>query len=49
MFMVLFYLLLGGYLLYRGGGDAGFWASNNTAQGLLMLLAGLFLILAQVM
>lgn len=47
MFMLLFYLLLGAYFIVRGGTEAGFWAGNAVLQGVLMLMAGAVLVLAQ--
>jgi hypothetical protein len=49
MLMLLFFLVLGIYFLVRGGGEAGFWSGNATLNGVLMALAGLVLILAQLL
>ncbi len=41
---LLTWVLLGIYLMCRGAREAGFWSSDATLEGVLLFLAGLFLV-----
>jgi hypothetical protein len=46
--MVLVYILLGLYLVFRGAREAGWsWANSRVVEGVLLFLTGLILLLAQ--
>jgi hypothetical protein len=47
--MVVFYVLLAFYLLFRGARESGFWGGSQIIEGVLMFLAGLFLLIAQLL
>lgn len=46
--MTAFYVSIAIFLLCVGSRMAGIWASNNVLEGVLLMLAGLFLLLAQI-
>jgi len=46
--MSVFYVLIALYLMFVGARMTGIWASNTVLEGALLLLAGLFLFLAQI-
>lgn len=46
--MTVFYVLIGFYLLCYGARVAGIWGSNAVLEGVLLMLAGLFLLIAQI-
>ena len=45
--MTLFYVLIALYLMAVGARTAGIWGSNPVLEGVLLMLAGLFLLIAQ--
>lgn len=47
MLMVLFYILLGVYFIARGGREAQFFPGSQIIEGFVMMGAGVFLVLAQ--
>lgn len=47
--MVVFFVLLGLYFMFRGARESGFWGGSPVIEGVLMFLAGLFLLIAQLL
>jgi len=47
--MTVFYVLIGLYLICAGARIAGIWGSNTVLEGVLLMLSGLFLIIAQIL
>jgi uncharacterized membrane protein len=47
--MTVFYVLLGLYFLFRGARESAFWGGSKVIEGVLMFLAGLFLLIAQIL
>jgi len=45
--MRVFYVLIALYLLAVGARTAGIWGSNSVLEGVLLMLSGLFLLIAQ--
>lgn len=49
MMTTVFLVLIGLYLLFRGARESAFWGGSTVIEGVLLFLAGLFLLIGQIL